>query len=182
MLSYWTQGKFFICRGQGMVGIKDQIKALTEAIERESVLIHRDALIGAYRDLKKVAKFGLDKLIKKAAEYGGRKGAKTLKEKYAIYTDRLDEAMDVLSIIAESSRMIGYFDYDPKAMEIKIEGSILVEAIPKSDKPVCEPMAGFFKGFLSEFLEKDYEVKEVQCQAQGYEQCVFRIRQKGAKK
>jgi len=165
-----------------MVGIKDQIKALAEAIERESVLIHRDALIGAYRDLKKVAKFGLDKLIKKAAEYGGRKGAKTLKEKYAIYTDRLDEALDVLSIISESSRMIGYFDYDPQAMEIKVEGSILVEAIPRSEKPVCEPMAGFFKGFLSEFLEKEYEVEEVQCQSQGYEQCVFRIKQKGVKK
>ncbi|WP_459775513.1 V4R domain-containing protein [Aquifex pyrophilus] len=165
-----------------MVSIKDQIKTLAEAIERESVLIHRDALIGAYRDLSKIAKFGLDKLIKKASEYGGKKGAQTLKEKYGIYTDRLDEALDVLSIIAESSRMIGYFEYDLDKMEIRIEGSILVEAIPTSQKPVCQPIAGFFKGFLSEFLEKDYDVEEVMCQAQGYEQCVFRIKPKGAKK
>ncbi|NPA32370.1 MAG: 4-vinyl reductase [Aquificae bacterium] len=163
-----------------MVGIKDQIRALAEAIERESVLIHRDALIGAYRDLSKVAKFGIDKLVKKAAEFGGRKGARTLKERYGLYTDRLEEALEVLSIIAESSRMIGYFDYDED--EIRVEGSILVEAIPKSDKPVCQPMAGFFKGFLSEFLERQYDVEEVMCQAQGYERCVFRIKPKGARK
>ncbi|HID65658.1 MAG TPA: 4-vinyl reductase [Aquificaceae bacterium] len=165
-----------------MVGIKDQIRALAEAIERESVLIHRDALIGAYRDLNKIAKFGLDKLIKKAAEFGGKKGAKTLKERYGIYTDRLDEALDVLSIIAESSRMIGYFEYDVDNLEIKVEGSILVEAIPQSEKPVCQPMAGFFKGFLSEFLEKEYDVEEVTCKSQGYDRCLFRIKPKGGKK
>lgn len=165
-----------------MVGIKDQIKALAEAIERESVLIHKDALIGAYRDLNKIAKFGLDKLLKKAAEFGGRKGAKTLKERYGIYTDRLDEALDVLSIIAESSRIIGYFEYDVDNLEIKVEGSILVEAIPKSGKPVCQPIAGFFKGFLSEFLEKEYDVEEVTCKSQGYDQCLFRIKPRSGKK
>jgi len=165
-----------------MIGMRDEIRALAEAIERESVLIHRDALIEAYRDIHKIAKFGIDKLIKKAAEYGGRKGAKTLKEKYGIYTDRLDDVLEVLTIIAESSRMITLFEYDIEKKEIKIQGSILVEAVQKSDKPVCQPIAGFFKGFLSEFLERDYEVEEVMCQAQGYEHCVFKIKQKSAKK
>ncbi len=165
-----------------MVGLKDEIKTLAEAIERESVLIHKDALIEAYRDIHKIAKFGIEKLIKKAAEYGGKKGAKTLKEKYGIYTDRLDEALEVLTILAESSRMINIFEYDIDRNEIKVQGSILVEAIQRSDKPVCQPMAGFFKGFLSEFLEKNYDVEEVMCQAQGYEHCVFKIKPKGAKK
>ena len=165
-----------------MVGLKDEIKTLAEAIERESVLIHKDALIEAYRDIHKIAKFGIEKLIKKAAEYGGKKGAKTLKEKYGIFTDRLDEALDVLTILAESSRMINIFEYDIDRNEIRVQGSILVEAIQRSDKPVCQPMAGFFKGFLSEFLEKNYDVEEVMCQAQGYEHCVFKIKPKGAKK
>ena len=165
-----------------MVGLKDEIKTLAEAIERESVLIHKDALIEAYRDIHKIAKFGIEKLIKKAAEYGGKKGAKTLKEKYGIYTDRLDEALEVLTILAESSRMINLLEYNLDRNEIKVQGSILVEAIHKSDKPVCQPMAGFFKGFLSEFLERNYDVNEIMCQAQGYEHCVFRIKPKGAKK
>ena len=165
-----------------MVGIKDEIKTLAEAIERESVLIHKDALIEAYRDIHKIAKFGFDRLIKKAAEFGGKKGAKTLKEKYGIYTDRLDEALDVLTIISESSRMISLFEYDINDMEIRVEGSIIVEAISKSDKPVCQPIAGFFKGFLNEFLEKEFDVQEVKCQAQGYDKCVFKIKQKRAKK
>ncbi len=158
--------------------LRDNIRALAEAIERESVLIHRDALIDGYRDIYKLSKFGIDKIIKKAAEYGGRKGAKTLKERYGVYTDRLEEALELLTIIAESSRLIDLFDYDLDSMEIYIEGSILVEAIGKSSKPVCKPMAGFFKGFLSDLLERKFEVEELTCVSQGYEKCTFRIRYK----
>ncbi|MDQ7081746.1 MAG: V4R domain-containing protein [Aquificota bacterium] len=158
--------------------LKDNIKALAEAIERESVLIHRDALIDGYRDIHRLSKFGIDRMIKKAAEYGGKKGAKTLKERYGVYTDRLDEALELLTIIAESSRLIDLFEYDLERMEIYVEGSILVEAIGKSQKPVCKPMAGFFKGFLSDFLDRKFEIDEVTCSAQGYDRCTFRIKQK----
>jgi len=158
--------------------LKDNIRALAEAIERESVLIHRDALIDGYRDVYKLSKLGIDRIIKKAAEYGGRKGAKTLRERYGVYTDRLDEALELLTIIAESSRLIDLLEYDIESMQIQIEGSILVEAIGKSQKPVCKPMAGFFKGFLSDLLDKKFEVEEVSCAAQGYEKCTFRIKQK----
>ncbi len=161
-----------------MGNLKDNIRALAEAIERESVLVHRDALIDGYRDVHKLSKFGIDRIIKKAAEYGGKKGAKTLKERYGVYTDRLDEALELLSIIAESSRLIDLFEFDISSMEIYVEGSILVEAIGKSPNPVCKPMAGFFKGFLTDLLERPFEVEEVSCAAQGYERCTFRIRQK----
>lgn len=158
--------------------LKDNIRALAEAIERESVLIHRDALIDGYRDIYKLSKLGIDRIIKKAAEYGGKKGAKTLKERYGVYTDRLDEALELLTIIAESSRLIDLMEFDLDTLEIHVEGSILVEAIGKSQKPVCRPMAGFFKGFLSDLLERKFEVEEVTCAAQGYERCTFRIRLK----
>ncbi len=161
-----------------MEHLKDNIRALAEAIERESVLIHRDALIDGYRDIYKLSKLGIDRVIKKAAEYGGRKGAKTLKERYGIYTDRLDEALELLTIIAESSRLIDLMEYNIDTLQIHVEGSILVEAIGKSQKPVCKPMAGFFKGFLTELLDRKYEVDEVTCAAQGYERCTFRIRQR----
>ncbi len=161
-----------------MEHLKDNIRALAEAIERESVLIHRDALIDGYRDIYKLSKLGIDRIIKKAAEYGGRKGAKTLKERYGIYTDRLDEALELLTIIAESSRLIDLMEYNIDTLQIHVEGSILVEAIGKSQKPVCKPMAGFFKGFLTDLLDRKYEVDEVTCAAQGYERCTFRIRQR----
>ncbi len=156
--------------------MKDNIKALAEAIERESVLIHRDALIDGYRDLHKLSKFGIDRIIKKAAEYGGKKGAKTLKERYGVFTDRLDEALELLTILAESSRLVNLLEFDINSMEIYVEGSILVEAIGSSKKPVCKPMAGFFKGFLSELLGKKFDVEEVSCAAQGNEKCVFKIK------
>jgi len=158
-----------------MESLGDKFRALAEAIERESVLVHRAALIDGYRDIYKYSTFGIDKLIKKAAEYGGKKGAKILKERYGVYTDRLDEALEMLTVIAESSRLIEVFEFDVEAKEIRVEGSILVEAVGKSSKPVCEPMAGFFAGFLSELLEKKIDVKETKCAAQGYERCVFKI-------
>ncbi|MFN3947012.1 MAG: V4R domain-containing protein [Aquificaceae bacterium] len=156
--------------------LKDKFRALAEAIERESVLVHRAALIDGYRDLYKLSKFGIDKVIKKATQYGGKKGAKILKERYGIYTDRLDEALEILTVIAESSRLLDVFEYDLDSMEIRVDGSILVEAVGESKKPVCEPMAGFFEGFLSELLEKKISVKEVACRAQGNERCIFKIK------
>ncbi|MFN3975880.1 MAG: V4R domain-containing protein [Aquificaceae bacterium] len=156
--------------------LKDKFRALGEAIERESVLVHRAALIDGYRDLYKLSKLGIDKVIKKATEFGGRKGAKILKERYGIYTDRLDEALEVLTVIAESSRLLDVFEYDLDKMEIRVDGSILVEAVGESKKPVCEPMAGFFEGFLSELLEKKISVKEIACRAQGNERCIFKIK------
>ncbi len=161
-----------------MADIKDNIKAIAEAITRESVLIHRDALIEGYRDVHKLSRFGVDKVLKKAAEYGGRKGAKTLIEKYGVSTDRLDEALELLTIIAESSRVIQLFDFNIESNEIYVEGSIFVEAIESSSKPVCSPMEGFFKGFLSEILDRNFTVEEVTCQSQGYNRCVFRIKKK----
>ncbi|WP_448588404.1 V4R domain-containing protein [Thermocrinis sp.] len=158
-----------------MEPLGDKFRALAEAIERESVLVHRAALIDGYRDIYRFASLGVDKLIKKATEYGGRKGAKILKERYNVFTDRLDEALEILTVIAESSRLIDVFEFDIEAMEIKVEGSILVEAVGKSNKPTCEPMAGFFAGFLSELLEKRVDVKEIACAAQGHERCVFKI-------
>ncbi|NPB06788.1 MAG: 4-vinyl reductase [Aquificae bacterium] len=158
-----------------MSSIRDEIRTLAEAIERESVLIQRDALVDIFRDLHRVSRFGVGRLINKAAEFTGKKGAKTLKEKYGLYTDRLEDAAEVLSILSESSRFLNYLEFDPALMEIRTEGSLFVEAVPQSEKPVCGPLAAFFKGFLTEFLEKPHEVKELRCQAQGGEQCVFRV-------
>ncbi len=158
--------------------LKDNIRALAEAIERESVLIHRDALIDGYREIHKLSKLGVDRIIKKAAEYGGKKGARTLRDRYGVSTDRLDEALELLTIIAESSRLIDLFEYDMDEMEVYVEGSILVEAVGENPKPVCRPMAGFFKGFLSAFLDRKFEVEELTCAAQGYERCTFKIKQK----
>lgn len=158
--------------------LKDKFRALAEAIERESVLVHRAALVDGYKDIYKLSRLGIDRVIKKATELGGRKGAKILKERYGIYTDRLDEALEVLTVIAESSRLLDVFEYDLDKMEIRVDGSILVEAVGESKKPVCKPMAGFFEGFLSELLEKKYSIKEVACRAQGHERCIFKISQK----
>ncbi len=155
--------------------MESTLRAIAEAIERESVLIHRDALIDGYREIMKLSKFGADMVVRKAAEYGGKKGAVTLKERYGVYTDIFEDALRFLSVIAESSRMIDLFEYSIGSMEIYIEGSILVEAVGKSDKPVCRPMASFFKGFLGELLGKDVEVKETECQAQGKERCIFKL-------
>jgi hypothetical protein len=71
-----------------MEPLGDKFRALAEAIERESVLVHRAALIDGYRDIYKFSNLGIDKLIKKATEYGGKKGAKILKERYGVITDR----------------------------------------------------------------------------------------------
>jgi len=155
--------------------MESTLRAIAEAIERESVLIHREALIDGYREIMKLSRLGADMIVRKAAEYGGKKGAMTLKERYGVYTDIFEDAIKFLSVIAESSRMIDLFEYNIGQMEIYIEGSILVEAVGKSEKPVCKPMASFFKGFIGELIGKSVNVEEISCQAQGHKRCTFKI-------
>lgn len=153
----------------------EKLMMLTEAIASESVLIHKSALIDGYKELFKLNIMGVGKFIRKAAELGGKKGAITLEDRYNISTKNLSEALDLLAIIAESSRVITFLEYSLDNMEIYIDGSLLVEAVPQNKKPVCDPIAGFFSGFLSELLKSKYNVVETSCKAQGKERCIFKI-------
>ncbi len=153
----------------------EKLMMLTEAIASESVLIHKSALIDGYKELFKLNIMGVGKFIRKAAELGGKKGAITLEDRYNISTKNLSEALDLLAIIAESSRVITFLEYSLDNMEIYIDGSLLVEAVPQNKKPVCDPIAGFFSGFLSELLKSKYNVVETSCKPQGKERCIFKI-------
>ena len=156
--------------------LEDYLKILLDAAENESIFIHKAAVLDGYRDLLKLSSFGIGKFLKKATEIGGKKGAHVLKEQYNISIGKnLSDGLYILTAVSEMSRVVSSMEYSVDKMEIYIDRSLLVESVPESKKPVCEPISGFFKGFLNELLNGHYNIEEISCKAQGYDRCIFKI-------
>ena len=60
---------------------------------------------------------------------------------------------------------------------IKAKGSIFAEG-NESKKNICMPLAGALSGVFEEIIGRSWECKELECQAQGKEFCVFELKAK----
>ncbi|MEM3406922.1 MAG: 4-vinyl reductase [Nitrososphaerota archaeon] len=80
-----------------------------------------------------------------------------------------------------SSNGCGWFkikkiNIDPnKGGYIQIEQSFIAEEYGKSEKPVCDFLAGYFVGMLEEIYKKEYTCEEIKCIAKGDKYCEFKI-------
>ncbi|MEM3406437.1 MAG: V4R domain-containing protein [Nitrososphaerota archaeon] len=81
-----------------------------------------------------------------------------------------------------SSNGCGWFkikkiNIDPnKGGNIQIEQSFIAEEYGKSEKPVCDFLAGYFVGMLEEIYKKEYTCEETKCIAKGDKYCEFKIK------
>ncbi|RLG49955.1 MAG: hypothetical protein DRO00_09390 [Thermoproteota archaeon] len=90
--------------------------------------------------------------------------------------------MDFLKQWSEfySSKGIGWFkvkeinvDSDRQRGYIRIEQSFIVEEYGPSDRPVCDFMAGYIAGVLSEAFGASFSCEETKCIAKGDPYCEF---------
>lgn len=147
-------------------------------IKRESVLVNRDALMDAYREIFKLAGFGLGGVLKKTGELAWKQGIKHIKEQFAVDTESLDDVITGLSSITVESGMAKNVEWDSDSRQIYIQGSLMAQSIGTSKRPVCYPLSGFIKGFVNEFAGTAMDVEEIQCQAQGHLCCTFQLKDK----
>jgi predicted hydrocarbon binding protein len=61
---------------------------------------------------------------------------------------------------------------DNDKIEIKVKDCVFCKTL-ESDEPICDFEAGLIAGFLESIKNRRYFVKEIYCQAQGYNACVF---------
>ena len=59
---------------------------------------------------------------------------------------------------------------------IQIKQSFIAEEYGKSEKPVCDPLAGYFVGLFEEVFKKEFICKETKCIAKGDKHCEFKIK------
>ncbi|MEM3406757.1 MAG: V4R domain-containing protein [Nitrososphaerota archaeon] len=109
----------------------------------------------------------------------GRSTAKVIyrkwKEKGKIFLKKLMEFYD--------SRGCGWFklenldiDYEKLEGNIRIRQSFIAEEYGKSEKPICDPLAGYFVGLFEEIFKKEFMCKEIKCIAKGDKYCEFKIK------
>ncbi len=70
-----------------------------------------------------------------------------------------------------------HFELTEQYAKIEVKHSVFAEGI-KSKRPTCLPLGGTIAGMLEEFLGTSWEPKEIQCIAQGYNSCIFEIKNK----
>jgi len=129
-------------------------KAIESIIGEEATALFYEACINAGKDTTKI-------LTKKL----GGKGIDFLKKLGEFY----------------NSNGCGWFkikkiDIDPeKGGYIQIEQSFIAEEYGKSEKPVCDFLAGFFVGAFNEVFGKEFACEETKCIAKGDKYCEFKI-------
>ncbi len=118
-------------------------------------------------------------LLYEAFMEAGRETAKVIykkwKEKGKIFLKKLLEFYD--------SKGCGWFklenidtDYEKLEGYIRIKQSFIAEEYGKSNKTVCDPLAGYFVGLFEEIFKKEFMCKEIKCIAKGDKYCEFKIK------
>jgi predicted hydrocarbon binding protein len=89
------------------------------------------------------------------------------------------ELLDYVCNFLEGSGMAKIESYDVQndKIVIKAKKSIFAQGI-ENKKPVCMPLAGALSVVFEKVLGNEWECKEVECQAQKKESCIFKLKRK----
>lgn len=131
----------------------------------------------------------LDKYMFELGEASGRKDAETLRRDFNPESDMdwisLGPAMHswegVVRAVIEKVR----FDRSRPTFHMvgRWENSFYSEqwlqALGRSEEPVCSLLVGYAKGYSSVFIGTETEARELHCAAQGHDFCKWEIRLKG---
>ncbi|NPA62439.1 MAG: DUF2507 domain-containing protein [Methanococci archaeon] len=144
-----------------MISVKDVVNYNPEEYKFKSREIPSDLLaILIYAYMQKVKDLGSDTTL---YEIGYEVGRLVSPKSYE----------DVKKFFEANN--IGYIEIkekDNEELEIKVKDCIFCRT-QKSEEPMCDFEAGLIAGFLESIKNKKYFVKEMYCQAQGYDACVF---------
>lgn len=149
-------------------------------LRQEGIIIPKGPVREFYSQLIKVSGLGIGGLLTLSGKKAGRLAGTYLKELIGKDRSSIEEIKPYISVFLDSAgicKIEGWDTVDEKKIIVKAKDSIFAEGI-SGKKPVCMPLSGAFTGLLEEVMGVNFECKELECQAQGMEFCVFEIKLK----
>ncbi len=159
---------------------KEVVAKINAFLKEEGVIIPRGPIHELYSQLLKLAGFGAGALITFSGRKAGKIAGGYIRDLVGKENPTLEEVAEYVSVFFEEAKICKSVSFDIVSEELlffKAKGSILAEG-NKSKKPVCMPLAGAIAGTFEDITGKSWECKELECQAQGKEFCIFELKAK----
>ncbi len=159
---------------------REIVSKVEELYRNRSVMILKDPLQEFYSQLFKLSGFGVGALLNFAGKRSGHVVGEHIKNLLRSATFSLEELTPYLKAFIEIPGFCKEVEFEVKGEDYilaRVKGSFFAEKM-QSNKPVCLPLAGAFAGVLEEITGRSWECKELECQDQGKELCLFEARAK----
>jgi len=152
-------------------------KAYIEQLGERVITIRAKTFVNFQKAIESIISEEAKALFYEASINAGKDTAKMLIKK----AKNKDFINKLKLIYYYDSRGCGWFkikkiDIDPeKGGYVQINQSFIAEEYGKSEKPVCDFLAGYFVGIFEEIFKKEYTCEENKCIAKGDKYCEFKI-------
>ncbi|MFN7065121.1 MAG: V4R domain-containing protein [Aquificaceae bacterium] len=149
-------------------------------LKKEGVIMPKGPIQEFYSQLLKLAGFGAGALLTFSGKKAGKIAGGYLKNLIGKENPPLEEITEYVDIFLEEAgicKEVSFERKENKQLLVRVKGSIFTEG-HESKKPVCMPLSGALSGVFEEIMGGPWECKELECQAQGKEFCLFELRVK----
>jgi predicted hydrocarbon binding protein len=148
-------------------------------LREEGVIIPKGPIKEFYSQLMKLSGFGIGGLLTFSGKKAGKIAGAYIREIVDKEEPSLsDVASYVITFLQEAGicKVEEYSLLDHRVL-FKVKDSLFAQGV-ENKKPVCMPLSGALAGVFEEITGKEWECKELECQAQGKEYCIFEIKLK----
>ena len=154
-------------------------RKVEEFLKEEGVIFPKGPINEFYSQFVKLSGFGIGGLLtfsgKKAGKLAGSYIRKMAQNDNLSPKDLLDYVCNFLE--GSGIAKIESYEVQNDKIVIKAKNSIFAQGV-ENKKPICMPLAGALSGVFEEVLDQEWECKEVECQAQKKESCIFELKRK----
>ncbi|NPB07198.1 MAG: 4-vinyl reductase [Aquificae bacterium] len=149
-------------------------------LRTEGLLLPAKPVKEFYAQVFKLAGFGIGGLLTLSGRKAGEMGARMVKEMSEKERFSYEEVCLYAEAFLKETRVARLELYEIKdgKVEMSFLSTVFAEAIGKSRKPVCLPVAGALGGFFTEMLGERWDCREVSCRARGDERCSFLLQRR----
>lgn len=148
-------------------------------LREEGIIVPKGPIKEFYSQLMKLSGFGIGGLLVFSGKKAGKMAGTYIKSIVGDEDPSVEKVADYVSAFLEETGICKVESYELSDSQIifKVKDSIFAQDVDNK-KPVCMPLSGALAGVFEEVTKKEWDCREIECQAQGKERCIFEIKLK----
>ncbi len=156
------------------------IEKIDKFLKEEGVIIPKGPIKEFYSQLLKLSGIGLGGLLNLSGKKAGKIAGSYIRDFIGNEgkTNR-EEILNYIRIFLTDAGICNVVacKIDGNKIILTAKNSLFAEGM-ESRKPVCTPLSGALSGAFEELTNGKWECKEIECQAQGKNYCIFELVEK----
>lgn len=156
------------------------IEKIDKFLKEEGVIIPKGPIKEFYSQLLKLSGIGLGGLLNLSGKKAGKIAGSYIRDLIgAEGKNDKEEILNYIRIFLTDSGICNVVACKMESNKIILtaKNSLFAEGI-ESKKPVCTPLVGALSGAFEELTNRKWDCREIECQAQGKDYCIFELIEK----